>query len=122
MKHTAKSVRTFIGAKNFEESKKFYEELGFEESIISHDMSYFKIFESLGFYLQDYYVQDWVNNSMIFLEVDSVEYYWNELQSLKLRDRYKDVKLSEIKEEDWGKECFLHDPSGILWHFGQFYK
>ncbi len=32
MKHTAKSVRTFIGAKNFEESKKFYEELGFEES------------------------------------------------------------------------------------------
>ncbi len=122
MKHTAKSVRTFIGAKNFEESKKFYEELGFEESIISHDMSYFKIFESLGFYLQDYYVQDWVNNSMIFLEVDSVEYYWNELQGLKLRDRYKDVKLSEIKEEDWGKECFLHDPSGILWHFGQFYK
>lgn len=65
MKHTAKSVRTFIGAKNFEESKKFYEELGFEESIISHDMSYFKIFESLGFYLPDYYVQDWVNNSMI---------------------------------------------------------
>ncbi len=85
-------------------------------------MSYFKIFESLGFYLQDYYVEDWVNNSMIFLEVDSVEYYWNELQGLKLRYRYKDVKLSEIKEEDWGKECFLHDPSGTLWHFGQFYK
>lgn len=22
--------------------------------------------------------------------------------------------------EHWGRECFVHDPSGILWHFGEF--
>jgi len=27
-----------------------------------------------------------------------------------------------IGTEYWGKECFLHDPSGILWHFGEFFK
>ncbi len=35
MKHAAKSIRTFIGAVNFEESRQFYKALGFEESVIS---------------------------------------------------------------------------------------
>ncbi len=122
MKHQAKSIRTFIGAKNFEESRSFYKDLGFEEYIISKGMSYFKIFETLGFYLQDYYIEDWVNNSMIFLEVNNVEQQWHELQNLKLHHKYKDVKLTPIKYDDWGRECFLHDPSGILWHFGEFNK
>src|SRR4029077_9523211 len=34
MKHAAKSIRAFIGAKNFGESRQFYKELGFEESPI----------------------------------------------------------------------------------------
>lgn len=122
MKHQAKSVRTFIGAKDFEVSRNFYRDLGFQESIISKNMSYFKIFETLGFYLQDAYVEDWVNNSMIFLEVDNVEQYYNELQNLGLHNKYKDVKLIPIRNDDWGRECFLHDPSGILWHFGEFNK
>jgi hypothetical protein len=120
MKQQAKSIRTFIGAKNFEVSRSFYKDLGFEESIVSEDMSYFRIFENLGFYLQDYYVQDWVNNSMIFLEVNNVEQYWNDLQNLGLHHKYDNVKLTPIKDDDWGRECFLHDPSGILWHFGEF--
>lgn len=33
MKHNAKSIRAFIGAINFEESRLFYQEFGFEESI-----------------------------------------------------------------------------------------
>ena len=122
MKHEAKSVRTFIGAKDFEVSRAFYRDLGFEESIISKDMSYFKIFDSLGFYLQDYYIRDWVDNSMIFLEVDDVEQCWNDLQILELHRKYVGVKLTPVKDDVWGKECFLHDPSGILWHFGQFNK
>lgn len=120
MKHVAKSVRAFIGAKNFKESRLFYNELGFEESSISKDMSYFKVTEALGFYLQNAYVKDWVDNTMLFLEVDNVDRYWNELQNLGLHHKYKNVKLTPIREENWGKECFMHDPSGILWHFGQF--
>jgi len=121
MKHIAKSIRPFIGAKNCQESRQFYKELGFEESVISKDMSYFKVSDKIGFYLQDAYVEDWINNTMIFLEVDDVNRYWNELQSLGLPQKYKNVKLTPIKEYHWGKECFLHDPSGILWHFGEFY-
>ena len=120
MNHVAKSIRAFIGAKSFGESRLFYKELGFEESSISKNLSYFKVTDRLGFYLQDAYVKDWVDNTMLFLEVDSVDRYWNELQSLELHKKYENVKLTPIRKETWGKECFLHDPSGILWHFGEF--
>lgn len=120
MKHVAKSIRTFIGAKNFEESRTFYQELGFEESVIGHNMSLFRVTDTIAFYLQKAYVKEWVDNSMIFLEVDDVDRYWKELTELGLHNKYDKVRLTPIRVESWGKECFMHDPSGILWHFGQF--
>lgn len=119
MKHNAISIRPFIGAKNFEQSRSFYRDLGFQEHILSPNLSLFTTGQ-VAFYLQDAYIQDWIDNSMIFLEVDDVDRYWNELSALDLQNKYKGVKLTPIRNEDWGRECFLHDPSGILWHFGQF--
>lgn len=121
MEHKAKSIRAFIGAKNYELSRNFYRDLGFEETVLSHNMSVFKTGQ-LAFYLQDAYVKDWVDNSMIFLEVDNVDTFWNELLALELTLKYPDVKLVPIKTFDWGKECFIHDPSGILWHIGEFFS
>jgi hypothetical protein len=120
MKHIAKSIRAFVGALNFEESRQFYKDLGFVESPISNNMSYIKVTDQLGFYLQDAYIKDWIDNTMIFLEVDDVKRYWTELQGLGLDQKYKNVKLTPIREETWGRECFMHDPSGVLWHFGEF--
>jgi len=106
--YQAKSIRTFLGAKNFQEIP------------ISPKMSYFEISENLGFYLQDYYVEDWVNNSMVFLEVEDLDVCQKDLLAKDLLSKYKNVRLSEIKEEEWGRELFLHDPAGNLWHFGEF--
>ncbi len=58
---------------------------------------------------------------MIFLEVEDVGLYWNELLALDLTTKYEGVKLTPIRQYDWGRECFMHDPSGILWHFGEFF-
>ncbi len=121
MNHHAKSIRAFVGSKNFEESRQFYRDLNFKESVISNDMSLFTT-SNLGFYLQDYYVKSWVDNTMIFLEVDDAARYWKELNDLDLTSKYKKVRLTPMKEYDWGRECFLHDPSGVLWHFGEFYQ
>jgi len=38
-----------------------------------------------------------------------------------LDKKYKGVKVTAIVYNEWGKEFFLYDPSGILWHFGLFY-
>ena len=55
MEHKVISIRPFIGAKNFELSRSFYKDLGFQEIVLAHNMSLFKI-GKLGFYLQDAYV------------------------------------------------------------------
>jgi hypothetical protein len=75
------SIRPFIGAKDFDISRKFYREVGFEETVLSKDMSVFKM-HSLAFYLQDAYVQDWVNNTMVFMEVEDVGRFYDELKTL----------------------------------------
>jgi len=119
MNNKTRSIRPFIGAKDYERSRSFYRDLGFEEFVLSKDMSLFKTGE-LGFYLQNAYVKDWVDNSMIFLEVEDVDLYVESLVALDLSTKYPEVRLTPSKQFDWGKECYLHDPSGILWHFGQF--
>lgn len=113
------SIRPFIGAKDFEISRSFYRDMGFEEVVLSNNMSLFKT-EKLGFYLQDAYVKDWIDNTMIFMEVEDVDGFWSELNLLNLKENYPTVELIPIRVEPWGKECFVIDPSGVLWHFGQF--
>ncbi|WP_273566382.1 VOC family protein [Maribacter halichondriae] len=120
MNYTSKSIRAFIGAKDYQESRKFYKELGFEEVVIDKSMSLFKVNESLAFYLQNAYVKDWINNSMLFLEVDDLEQCQKDLMEKRLPEKFKGVRLTDIKTWDWGREIFMHDPSGVLWHFGEF--
>ena len=121
MEHKAKSLRPFIGAKDFEISRNFYNDLGFEEIVLAPNFSVFKT-DGIAFYLQDYYAKEWVDNTMLFLEVDDVHRYWEELTSLDLPSKYQTIKLVPVREMDWGRECFIHDPSGILWHIGEFNK
>jgi hypothetical protein len=97
LKQKAISIRPFIGAENFELSRSFYRDLGFQETILFPNMSVFKT-EGLGFYLQDAYARDWIDNTMIFLEVEDVDRYWNELLALDLTTKYKRVKLTPIRK------------------------
>lgn len=119
MQHNGKSIRPFIGSKDFDVSRRFYQDLGFKETVITYDMS---LFESgkLSFYLQDYYAKDWVDNTMVFMEVKDIEQFYSDLLALDLPSRYENVRIKPIVYLDWGSECFVHDPSGVLWHFGEF--
>ena len=119
MEHSVRSIRPFIGAKDYQLSRAFYRYLGFEEGVLSPNMSVFKT-GNFAFYVQDYYAKEWIENSMIFLEVEDVDSYWSQLLALKIEEKFPGSKVIPIQDNDWGRECFLHDPSGILWHFGEF--
>lgn len=119
MSSTIKSIRPFLGAKNYEVSRNFYKDLGFEETVLFHNMCVFTM-EGYAFYLQNAYVKDWIDNTMVFVEVADVDAFYQKLESLHLAEKYEGVKLTPTRHNDWGSECFLHDPSGILWHFGAF--
>ncbi|GAA4008998.1 glyoxalase [Hymenobacter fastidiosus] len=121
MEQKALSLRPFIGAKDFAVSRRFYRAFGFTETVLSPAMSYF-VLPGVGFYLQDAYVKDWIDNTMLFLEVEDVEKFWVELGALDLPGQFAGVRITAIQPELWGKEGFVHDPSGILWHIGEFNK
>lgn len=116
-----KSIRPFIGAKNIERSRAFYKDFGFEEVVLAPNLFYFKT-AAFGFYLQDAYVKDWVDNTMVFMELEDLEEHLRSIKALDLDKKYAGVRISEIQYKDWGKEYFVHDPSGILWHVGEFTK
>jgi catechol 2,3-dioxygenase-like lactoylglutathione lyase family enzyme len=119
MNHSIKSIRPFIGAKNFDLSRSFYSDLGFKETALGGNFSVFEM-GNFAFYLQDAYVKDWVDNTMIFLEVEDLDAFWAKLEALNLTTKYNEVKLIPIRDLHWGRVFFLHDPSGILWQIGAF--
>ncbi|MCC4211616.1 VOC family protein [Leeuwenhoekiella parthenopeia] len=116
-----KSIRPFLGCKDFNTSRAFYRDLGFEEVVLPPKMALFKKGD-FGFYLQDAYVKDWVDNTMVFLEVENVQQHLDHIKSLQLPEKYAGVRVSELVHQQWGSEFFVHDPSGILWHIGSFKK
>lgn len=119
MEHNGISIRPFIGSKDFKLSRSFYNDLGFEETILSDDLSVFRS-GTLSFYLQGHYVKNWVDNTMVFMEVADVDTFYKDLVALNLPSKYEGVRIGPARHLDWGSECFVHDPCGILWHFGKF--
>lgn len=114
-----KSLRPFIGAKDFELSRAFYRELGFQEVVLSKDMSLFRT-DTAAFYLQDYYNKDWVDNTMLFLEVQDVHAHLKRIQELELPDNYPGAEVRPMREEPWGTVFYIIDPSGVLLHVATF--
>jgi len=119
MNYNIQSIRAFIGAKDYETSRNFYRDFGFEEIVIPSNMSYFHM-GNFGFYLQDAYVKDWVDNTMIFMEVENLDQQLETIKSLELHKKYENVRVSDITYNPWGNVFFVHDPSGILWQIGEF--
>lgn len=64
------------------------------------------VFGQLSFYLQDYFVKEWLDNTMMFAEVDNVGDYWAFLTELKLDNKYSGVKLIPIQHNDWEKNVY----------------
>jgi len=120
MNYKINSIRPFIGAKDFEVSRAFYKELDFTEVVIDENLSFFGVDGQQGFYLQRYFVKEWVENSMIILSVDNIDECWKNLIAKDLDSKYKRVKLIPIRDFEWGRECFVHDPSGVLLHYCEF--
>lgn len=119
MLHPAQRIRPFLGAKDFDAARAFYRDLGCSESVVSAELSAFQM-DEVWFYLQRYYVKEWVQNTMLFLEVADPEGTRESIMSSGVVSRHAGARISEMQQNDWGREFFLHDPSGNLWHIGAF--
>lgn len=108
-------IRVFIPSKNYEESKSFYQALGFKMDFVSDDLTLFENGECF-FFLQRFYNEELANNLMLQLSVLDIKEAYNRIASLQGFN----FKYEPIREERWGNVILLWGPAGELWQVTEF--
>jgi uncharacterized glyoxalase superfamily protein PhnB len=111
-------LKAFVPAKDFELSKRFYEDLGFVKASDGNGLAYFH-HGDVSFLLQDFYVEALAKNLMLHLLVEDVDVWWHHIRDRDLAGKYG-TKVTDIQQQPWRMRDFaLIDPSGVLWRIGQ---
>jgi hypothetical protein len=114
---TVMAMRPMVPAKDFEISKRFYIELGFEPKTPTDRLVEMQL-GAFSFILQAYYVQPWADNFVMHMRVSDVKLWWEHIDGLDLAARYG-VKAHAPHMEDWGLVAGVIDPSGVLWRIAE---
>lgn len=110
------SLEPFVpSGSNFEGSKQFFVELGFN---INWEAGGYIGFEKDGcrFILQQYENKDFAENLMISVKIDNAEEFWRSVTEKKLPERFG-IRISAPKQQPYGKEVNIIDIAGVCWHF-----
>jgi catechol 2,3-dioxygenase-like lactoylglutathione lyase family enzyme len=111
-------LKPFVPAKDYDLSKRFYQEVGFTLASDSDGIAYFH-HENVSFLLQRFYSRELAENLMLHLLVEDVDSWWAKLRDAGIAERYS-VKLSAVEQQPWRMRDFvLFDPSGVLWRITQ---
>jgi hypothetical protein len=84
---TVTAMRPMVPAKDFELSKRFYVELGFQPRRLTDRLVEMQL-GVFSFILQAHYVREWADNFAIHLTVSDVGLWWDHIVSLDLPARY----------------------------------
>jgi catechol 2,3-dioxygenase-like lactoylglutathione lyase family enzyme len=111
-------IKAFIPAKDYEQSKSFYRDLGFTLASESDEVCYFHHGNS-AFLLQNFYKKDLAENLMMHLLVVDVDRWWQHVRTKNLVEKYE-IYISPPELRPWKMRDFvLTDPSGVLWRIAQ---
>ena len=116
----ARDVKVFVPAKDFALSLRFYKALGW--TCNWHDDSGLAEIELAGarLYLQDYYIEQWANNFMIYVVVDDARQWYEHISSALAEGAFPGARVNPPKEESYGAlVTYAWDPCGVLLHFAQ---
>ena len=111
-------IKAFVPSKDFDLSKQFYQDLGFELASNSNGIACFRSCNS-SFLLQDFYEEKHAKNFIMHLLVEDIEQFHSRLKNSTIEEKYK-TEISDIKKQPWGMYDFIVvDPSGVLWRIAQ---
>jgi hypothetical protein len=109
-------IKAFVPAKDFELSKRFYQDLGFTVAWSSGGLAYIR-HGNTSFLLQEF--RDGIDNFMMHLLVQDVDAWWSHVQEQDLVAKYG-VMVEPVSDKPWGLRDFaISDPSHVLWRIGQ---
>jgi catechol 2,3-dioxygenase-like lactoylglutathione lyase family enzyme len=113
---TAIEIKAFVPAKDFELSKRFYQDLGFTVAWSSEGLAYIR-HGNTSFLLQEF--PDGIDNFMMHLLVQDVDAWWSNVQDQDIVAKYG-VMIEPLSDKPWGLRDFaISDPSHVLWRIGQ---
>jgi catechol 2,3-dioxygenase-like lactoylglutathione lyase family enzyme len=116
-KMTAVEINAFVPAKDFDLSKRFYQDLGFTLAWSSDDLAYLR-HGDCSFLLQNFYNKEHADNFMMHLLVEDVDAWWQHVETQGLTRTYG-VKAEPPADRPWGMRDFvIIDPTGVLWRIG----
>lgn len=109
-------LKSFVPAKDFALSRKFYLDLGFTENWGNDQAAEFRLGRH-GFLLQNFYVKAHAENFMMHLMVDDADAWWAHIKAIGLIEKY-DLQVAKPPAlQPWGlRVLYLADPTGVLWH------
>ena len=114
---TTVEAKAFVPSKDFDLSKRFYNDLGFELAWSDNDLAYFRHGHS-SFLLQNFYNAEHADNFMMHLLVEDADAWWSHVVAQGISAKY-DVKAEPPENRPWGLRDFvLVDPTGVLWRVG----
>lgn len=113
----ALKLRPFVpSGENYEQSLRFYGDLGFEQIYHSPELTIFKA-DDLEFHLQNFSNKELQENYMLELCVQDLDAWWRHIQNSGVIEKYQ-VRAKPPRLQPYGKRAVhLLDPAGVLWHF-----
>jgi len=101
--------------KDFEQSKQFFQELGF---ILTWGDNNYADFEWDGckFTLQRFDKPDFASNYMLIVRISDAASFRNDVIGKKLPEKFG-IHISVVTEKPYGKEVNIIDIAGVCWHF-----
>ncbi|HVN64459.1 MAG TPA: VOC family protein [Candidatus Binataceae bacterium] len=113
---TIQAMRPAVPAKDYAESRRFYEALGFTATPFGPTLCEMRM-GAHSFLLQDFYVPEYAGNFVMHMTVESADRWWEHIESLALDKNFKVRAPIAPKLESWGlRVAYLFDPAGVLWH------
>ena len=110
------SLEPFVpSGRDLASARKLFLELGFS---ISWDAGDYIGFERDGcrFILQNYDNKTFAENLMINVKISNAQEFWEFLTAQKIKEKFG-VRITEPRQQPYGKEVNLIDLAGVCWHF-----
>src|SRR5436309_1850037 len=96
----ALEIKAFVPARDFELSKRFYEDLGFTLESLGENLAYLH-FGDCAFLLQKFYVKEHADNFMMHLIVSDVDAWWRHIEEKQIASKYN-VRAEPPEDRPWG--------------------
>ncbi len=109
------SLDVFVPSKNYAESQRFYELLGFKKVFDTGKLSQMRQGD-VSFLLQDFFEPGLAKNLMLQLTVKNLDAAFETLTRLKGQEEDLKLRFTPPKDEAWGRVMYLWGPAGELWY------